>query len=588
MQKLFPNSLPALFMDTCNSPEFSGWYMRRNGLWESYSPERLKQELFYITLALNKLGIGEGKSLGIAAKSSPEWLIADFACEICHGTTVPLFPNITQEHFDFQCTDSQVDVLAIDSPQNLDNSIHASLSRFNLVICFNSEAQIPQNGIRWRDLLTEGEILAKEEGTTDWFRFRIQSIQPDDLFSVIYTSGSTGRPKGAELSHRNMLSLLESLDPQFETRPETDVALSVLPLAHVFERMVLYFYILKKIRVYFADDPKNAGKICKEIRPTVITLVPRILERICERLYCVENNMHGLSRKLTHQAIRFAKMNVPGKSPLLRQLYDKLVYKKMREALGDNFNWIVSGSCALDKTTYRFLSNLGFPIYEGYGLTECTPVVSVNSQKFSKAGSVGKILPHLQVKFGEKNEVLVKGDSVFHGYRNMPDKNQVAFTEDGFFHTGDQGIIDHEGYLFLTGRIKEIFKTSTGKYVSPVPIELELMRHPLIEAAMIEANGRKFVSAIIFLGYRAAIHLLHTDEKHFNSQEAIKSPRIQEAVAHHIQMVNQKLNHWEQIQKWVLVADELSIEKGLITPTFKLRRSKAEILFKDKIEAMYR
>ena len=587
MEKRHFNSIPEVFLDMCQAKDFPGWFKRVNGSWEEYSGLRLQKMLFYATLAFAKYGVGEGKSLGIIAATSPNWIVADLACEICHAPTVPLFPNISEEHFEFQCDDSEIGFLAVDSIDDLDPGIKKHLARFRYVICFDENSKLPLNGIYWKNLLDEGEILSKEEGTVDWFRYRLNGIREEDLFSVIYTSGSTGLPKGAELSHKNMIAMITALDPMIHPDVATDSAISILPVAHVFERMAITFYASKHLKVYFADSPQNVGVIAHEVRPAIGTFVPRILEKLADAVSQREYKLSGLKRLLMHQAIRFAKKNIPGNGKIRRKIYDKLVYQKIREALGGKFKWIISGSSALNKTVYRFLINVGFPVFEGYGLTECSPVISANMPDANKAGSVGKPIASLQVKIGEQNEILVKGPSVFHGYRNMPEMNRVAWTSDGFFRTGDQGLIDSEGFLFLIGRIKEIFKTSTGKYVSPVPIELELSRHPIIDGAIVIANNRKFVSAILFLGYDAAMRITEKSRRDFHPEEAILDPRVLAVVQSHVDTVNRKLNHWEQIRKWTLVSSQLSVESGRLTPTLKLRRQIVEAEFVREIEKMY-
>lgn len=587
MQEKRFRSVPGMFLELLQAEDFPGWDMRKNGSWEHYSPERLRKMFIAATLAFSKLGVCENGTLGIIAATSPDWIVADMACEACHAPTVPLFPNISEEHFEFQCDDAKVAFLAVDSVDSLDASIRKHLARFRYVVCFDENAKLPVNGIYWKSLLREGEILSKSEGALEWFRYAIESIAPSDLFSVIYTSGSTGRPKGAELSHGNMVAEVEMVAPFLSATPSEDIALSVLPVAHVFERMVVCVYMAKHLRVYFADSPKNAGSIAHEIRPTITTFVPRLLEKMAAAVSSREFHLRGFKRWMMHRAVLFAKKNVPGHAEIRRKIYDRLVYRQVREAMGGRFKWIISGSSALNKTVFRFLVNMGFPIYEGYGLTECSPVVSVNLPGASKPDSVGRPLPGLSVKIGEKNEILVKGKSVFQGYRNMPGMNREAWTADGFFRTGDQGIIDKDGYLFLIGRIKEIFKTSTGKYVSPVPVEMELTRHPLIDAALVEANNRKFVSALLFLGYDSAMRILGKNRRNFDPEEAVRDSRIRALVARHVERVNAKLNHWEQIRQWTLVGDPVSVESGLMTPTFKLRRKAVEKRYASEIDAMY-
>jgi len=583
------SSLPSLYLANCGRFDFMGWYQRKGNQWIHFAPEDLKNKLFYLSLALNKRGLSQGKSLGIVAHSSPNWVIADVAAQVCHAITVPLFPNISSENFLFQCEDSNVEILMIDNVTALDKPLRCILDRFKLVICISSKSKcLGSNGVHWETLLQEGKELAQEPGALSWFEKQIESIHPDDIFSIIYTSGSTGRPKGAELTHRNMLSQLPSIFKLYPLRSDVDSALTFLPIAHVFERMTIYYYLFLGLKVYFADDPKNAALLLQEVKPSMMTVVPRILERLYEKMTAAADSAVGPKKWIMHQAIRLAKIEDPKKPSLLRKIYEPLVYSKMRAAIGDNFKLVISGSSPLNKSIIRFLMNIGLPIYEGYGLTECSPVVSANFTDHWKIGSVGLPLPHLSVKIGPGDEVLVKGDSVFHGYHNLPKINEASFTEDGYFRTGDQGIIDKEGYLFIIGRIKEMLKTSTGKYVSPLPIELELTRHPLIEGALVIANNRKFASALLFLNHENARRLLSLSDKGFDpSIAAHHSERITEAIARHVRNINKKLSHWEEIQKWVIIPDELTIESGLLTPTLKLRRKTTEARYAKEIETLY-
>ncbi len=588
MESLKFNSLPELFFATCNRDDFGGWYQRRNRAWTHFSKEALSRDTQAIALGFHAHGVQEGESIGIIAGSSPYWIMADIATQVNHARVVPLFPNISSENFNFQCDDSIVRIMIVNNMADLDTPLRDSLSRFATIICIDSASPLPDNGIYWDDLLTEGYALLQKEENLNWLQEQIKSINPDDLFSIIYTSGSTGRPKGAELSHRNMLSQIQSLLELYTIDPEKDTCLTILPVAHVFERMAVYFYTLCGITIYFADSPKNVAQIMTEIKPSVMVVVPRILERLYESMTAAADKARGPKRLVIKNAIKLAKLNDPTKKRNHAMFFfDKLVYSKMRNAIGGNFRLIVSGSSALNKSILRFLLNIGLPVHEGYGLTECSPVVSANCDHAVSLGSVGKPLRHLQVKIGENNEVLVKGDSVFRGYHNMPELSSEIWTADGFFRTGDQGYIDENGFLFLTGRIKELLKTSTGKYVSPIPIELEISRHPLVEQALVIANNRKFASALIWLNPEGARRLLRISKEDFRMDLALQSLRVRESILRHISRINRKLSHWEKICRWALIGDELSIESGLLTPTLKIRRKVAEERYADKIEGMY-
>ncbi len=515
--------------------------------------------------------------------------MADVATQLNQARVVPLFPNISAENFNYQCDDASVEVLVLNNLSDLSPTIGVLMPRFKAVICIDKKSELPSNGVYWDDLVKEGEVLSKQPESSLWLNQQMHSLNPDDVFSIIYTSGSTGVPKGVELTHRNMISQIQVIKRDFlRVNCLSDVCLVVLPVAHAFERMSVYFYTLCGAKLYFADSPRNTAEIVREISPTVMTVVPRILERLYESMTAAGEKIHGIQKFVYERAIAYAKSHDPmERRGLLCNIYDKLVYRKMRDAMGGRFRLLISGGGALNKSICRFLLNVGFDVCEGYGLTECSPVVSVNRPGCARPGSVGLPLTHLQVKIGEHSEVLVKGDSVFSGYRNRPELNTEIFTADGFFKTGDQGYFDRDGYLYLTGRLKELLKTSTGKYVSPNPIELELGRHLLIEQALVIANDRKFASALLFLNPVNAKRFLKRVGNNFNLEKALKSRRIRESINRHVERVNSKLNHWEQIRHWTLIGDELTVESGLLTPTLKIRRSVAEARFAEEIEKMY-
>ena len=591
MEPLQTPSLVHLFFTNCEREDFAGWYHRKNEQWVHFSRQDLRDHTRFLALAFKKHGINPGQSIGIVANSCPEWVMTDIASQINHAKVVPLFPNISSENFNFQCDDSDVQILLLNNVKELDKPLQECLGRFKAVICIDPASELPENGVYWNALLKEGEELSKDEQSTLWLVRQVEKIHSDMPFSIIYTSGSTGRPKGVELTHRNMLSQIQVIKREYiHLDRKTDVALVILPVAHVLERMTIYFYIINGTKVYFGDTPKNTSKLMAEVRPTVMMVVPRILERVYESMTGAADKLHGPKRWLLNRAIKFAKIADPTKKgfSLGKIIYDKLVYSKMRDAIGGRYRIIVSGGGALNKSICRFLLNVGVNVLEGYGLTECSPVVSVTKNGEVRPGSVGTPLSHLEVKIGENSEVLVKGDSVFKGYHNMPELNKEIFTEDGFFRTGDQGRFDEDGYLYLTGRIKELLKTSTGKYVSPNPIELEISRHPLVEQALVIANDRKFASVLIFLNPVNARRFLQRDKYDFDINKAMESTRINEALQRHITRINKKLNHWEQIRKWTLIGDNLTVESGLLTPTLKIRRKAAEERYAEEIEEMYK
>ena len=588
MEQLQYSSLPAMFFMNCNRSYFKGWYHRKNGEWIHYSKESLKNSTKALALALNDLGLEENESAGIIAPSSPNWLIADIAIQLNHARVVPLFPNISSENFEYQSNDANIKILIINALEELDTPLFDKLSRFKTIICIEKSSVLPSNGIYWDDILKKGYELLDDQERSSWIDRQQASINPDDIFSIIYTSGSTGRPKGVELTHRNMLVQIQNIAPMFRFDTQKDTCLTILPVAHVLERMAVYFYTLSGVSIYFGDNPNNLSHILREIRPTIMIVVPRILERLYESMTTAADRAKGFKRFVIKHAIKIAKIKDPNKhfAPLY-WLFNYFVYRKMRDAVGGNFRMIISGSSSLNKSILRFLMNIGLPVFEGYGMTECSPVVSANCTQAIKPGSIGKPLSHLEVRIGRCNEIQVRGESVFKGYHNRPDLNALVFSEDGFYRSGDQGYFDNEGFLYFTGRIKELLKTSTGKYVCPNPIELEIIRHPLVEQALVIANDRKFASAIIWLNPVGARRMLKPQNEDYDIENALKSPLILNSINRHIEHINEKLNHWEQIRKWTLIGDELTIESGLLTPTLKIRRTIAEKRYAEQIEKMY-
>lgn len=580
-------NLARIFLNTCENKGFLGWYFRENNAWTSYPKEQLKKDLFLMSLALKSRGVSLNQNVGIIAPTSPHWIIADLAIQLIGGISVPLFPNISTKNFSFQCEEANVKFLIVKNIEELDLALQEKCHSFQRIISLEPIQNPKENMIEWNDLLEEATLLAENINPDEWLNHAAQNIQADQIFSIIYTSGSTGTPKGVPLTHKNIVSQLISIQEIFNLDPKVDTALSILPIAHVFERMVLYYYVLAGIQVYFADDPQNTGVLLYDTKASVITVVPRILERLYEKMTAAAENKSGLQKLFLKKAIRQAKIIDPFQAHFSKKIYEKLVYKKMREAIGDNFKYIISGSSALNKSINRFLLNIGLPVYEGYGLTETSPVVSVNYKNHLKLGSVGKKLKHLEVKLSENKEILVKGDSVFSGYYNSSELNKNIFTEDGYFKTGDEAYIDEEGYIYIVGRIKEMLKTSTGKYVSPLPIELEISRHPFVEAALVIANNRKYPSALLFMNFENTRRYLKKTLEEFDPQEALLSKKVNTALERHIANVNKKLNHWEQIQKWQLITDPLTIESGLLTPTLKLRRKATEAAYAEIIENLY-
>ncbi len=581
-------SLPALSLNAFSQPGFKGLFHRVGEEWIHYDSENLQNTIYFLSLAMREIGVGKGVGVGIIAPSSPQWFMVDLATQICGGYTVPIFSNISSAHFEYQVKDAQLKVLTIDSWETLSPQIHPLVDSVPTLIHLSP---LPnkikhKNSFGWSDFIEKGKKIDSASEREN-FSKRIKNIAGDEIFSVIYTSGSTGTPKGVPLTQKNMNLHLKAIAEFFPVDKDRDVCMSILPVAHIFERMVVYYFSSCGLPVYFADSPNNVGKYLPEIRPSIMTVVPRVLEKLYEKLIDGANKKPIPVKWLVKYAINKAKNTDPSKKNLRNTIWDKLVYSKMRAALGDNFYLMVSGSSALNISVNRFLRNIGLALYEGYGLTETSPVISAECPTNNRMGSVGKPLHNLEVRISSEGEIQVKGPSVFSGYFNRPDLNKETFTEDGFFRTGDKGRIDKDGYVWITGRLKEMFKTSTGKYVSPVPIEQALCHRSFIEAAQVFAEGKKFTSAILFLNQDIIRSKLRRSEAEFTPEKALKSRRVNALLQKHVDSVNKKLNDWEKIKKWRAVFATLSTENGLLTPTLKLRRRMVEKIYVNEINEMY-
>ena len=408
---------------------------------------------------------------------------------------------------------------------------------------------------------------------------------PDDVFSIIYTSGNTGTPKGVMLSHKNIVTQLHDINKLIDL-PKGEVALSLLPLAHIFERTVMSYYLSRGISIYFVDDVLNVANLMKVVKPTIMTVVPRLLEKIFNKIKAQILEKPFFSRVIASLAFSYALKENLDKSSILFKIYDKLVYSKFREIFGSRVDKLVSGGAPLSKEIAIFFVNIDVPVYQGYGMTEFSPVVSTNYPFANKVGSCGKVIPSAQIKITANNELLVRGDSLMLGYLNQEELTKNTIDSDGWLHTGDVAHLDEDGYLFIKSRIKDIFKTSTGEYVNAVEIEQRISKNRYIEFAVVISQNRKYTTALLFVDkekYENAKKLNKnlTIEEYYNKDDILRN------ISSHINSVNSGLNKWEKIVKFKILTNDISIETGELTPSMKISRSKIEEKYENIINSMY-
>ncbi|MDL2145347.1 long-chain fatty acid--CoA ligase [Flavobacterium tructae] len=563
---------------------------KKNGVWEKTSSQEYIAKANAISRALLRMGVQkEDKIALITSNNRTEWNIMDIGILQTGAQNVPIYPTIAEEDYEYILNHSGSIFCFVSDTEVLDkvNAIKANVPTLKEVYSFNEI----EGCKHWSELLTLGE----DDSNQSEVEARKDSIKPEDLATIIYTSGTTGRPKGVMLSHHNIVSNVLDSAPRIPFDPGKSSALSFLPICHIFERMILYIYQYYGISVYFGESIDKISDNLKEVRPNVITAVPRLLEKVYDKIYAKGAELTGIKKRLFFWAIdlglRYQPYGANGAwYEFQLKIARKLIFSKWKEGLGGNLDLMVSGSAALQPRLARVFAAAEIPVMEGYGLSETSPVIAVNDQrnKGFKIGTVGKPIRNVEVKIAEDGEILCKGPNVMLGYYKDPEKTAEAL-QDGYFHTGDIGEIDSEGFLKITDRKKEMFKTSGGKYIAPQLIENAMKQSRFIEQIMVIGEGEKMPAAFIqpnfeFVKEWAKIHKItlgNSDKDISSNAQVIK--RIDEEV----ETINEKFGHWEKIKRFELTPDVWSIDGGQLTPTLKLKRKIIKEIYKDLYAKIY-
>lgn len=550
--------------------------------WDTISTQTFCNQIKYIALGLHNLGVKKGDMVGIFANSSTRWTIADLAIASIGAVTVPLFSNLSVENFEFEVKQTNLRTIFVAGKEQWDLVMKDS-NLFQNVISLYDEGE-NRSATRFQEIIEQGKSLdEREPKLSDQLR---NAVKPDDLASIVYTSGSTGVPKGVMLTHFNMAGTL-CVDP-YDWNKDTDKYLSILPIAHIFARTLNLFMVAWGIRIYYIRDITTVAAVCQEIHPTVMIVVPRVLEKVYAKMLAKVQQSSGLKKIIGLWAFRLAGMEGNSLySKLMRPIADKLVFSVLRNALGGKFRVIISGGAALNPHLHRFFLNIGVPLYEGWGLTEAA-TVSCSPYGRIKIGTVGKPFEMMQAKISPEGEILVQGPIVTKGYYKNEEATRNLFSPDGWLRTGDNGVIDDEGYITIKGRLKELYKTSTGEYIAPVPIEQQLMRESFIDMAMIVADTRKFTSCLIFPDHEDLKRMMRENGlQNMSEKEFVESKLFKKQMEEVMNKVNKHLNHWEEIHAYRVILDPPTIEGGELTPTMKIRRNIVENKYKDLIDSMY-
>jgi long-chain acyl-CoA synthetase len=567
---------------------------KEGGKWKGHTVkevydlvEKLSGGLLALGVSANDMSIENRDKIAIISKNRPEWVLLDLAVQKIGAVLVPVYPTVHVNDLQFVFNDAQVKYVFV----NDEDLFHKVQTVRTAVPCIKDIFSFEHinNCRHWKEILSLGEQEHFQQIDTAEKR-----ITTEDLFTIIYTSGTTGTPKGVMLSHRNILSNVMASIPCFPPG-EGMKALSFLPLNHIFERMITYLYLFKGTSIYYAESLETIGDNLKEVQPNLFTTVPRLLEKVYDKIMQKGEELSGVKRKLFFWAHKLAEqfeLNTNQGLWYRSQLAiaNKLIFSKWREALGNNITCIVSGGAACQVRLIRIFTAAKLPILEGYGLTETSPVIAVNKfeEKDRKFGTVGPLLDNVEVTIAEDGEILCKGPNVMMGYYKRPDLTAGEITE-GWFHTGDIGTMVDNRFLKITDRKKELFKTSGGKYVAPLPIENKLKESMFIEQAMIVGSGEKFVGALIIPSF---IYLKTWARKEGLPEQPddalINHPKVIELYKDLVESFNKYFNQVEQVKKFELLQNEWSIDSGELTPKMSLKRKVVMEKYRDAIARIYK
>lgn len=565
--------------------------------WQPISWEKLGTITTQLSKALLQQGVAPQQTVGILSQNTPQWTLTDLACLQIRAVTVPIYTSNTAEQALYVMNHAEIKFLFVGDEKQYHKALEVAdqCPSLQKIILFDDHIQLKEQkySIHWTDFLA----LGNNDALDDALQQRIDNRDLSDLFTLIYTSGTTGEPKGVMLTYENLAYQMVGHTQRLDV-DDTDSSLSFLPLTHVYERAWTSFCLYKAIVVYYLEDTNLVREALAEVRPTLMCAVPRFYEKIFATVHDKADASSFAKRMLFKLAVKTGRrvltLKEQNRKPsfLLKKAYnffDKMVYTKLKAVLGGRIKFMPCGGANLEPSIGRFFQSIGINVKLGYGMTETTATVSCWGDNRFNLQSVGTLMPNVQVRIGEDNEILVKGGMVMKGYYKNPEETAKAFTPDGFLRTGDAGRIDGNNNLFITERIKELMKTSNGKYIAPQLIEGKVGKYNLIEQIAVIADGKKFVSALIVPNYEMLTQAFKDlNIKYKNTADLIKHSQVIEYIGKQLQKFQSDLPDYEQIKKFTLLPTAFSIERNEITPTLKLRRKVIYANYSREIEAMYR
>jgi long-chain acyl-CoA synthetase len=580
-------TLPSRFLNAIDSHSNPRAQMvRRGAIWEAISSEELLRRVAGLSMSLVELGVKPGDRVALFAPNRPEWHIADLAIIGCGAVTVPVYFNESPDRMTYILRHSEAKVIVVAGADQLKKLLahRPQFPELEHIIVADGGADLPADCLRYETLIVSAagaEIAA--------FRMRASQVLPGQLCTIIYTSGTTGEPKGVMLTHTNLSSNVSDACADFDFRPAQDLALSYLPLAHVYGRMLDYIYLCNGVTVAYVESIDLVAQALLEVHPTVI-------EKIYTRIMEQGAKNTGLKRQIFDWSMYVARRAAPWRASskpaslglkLQWGVADKLVYSKIRAGTGGKLRMVFSGGGPLSKELGEFFWSLGVPIYQGYGLTETSPILTSNYPE-NRVGSSGKPIPNVLIRIAADGEILAKGPCVMQGYYKNTDATRESIDEEGWFHTGDIGYLDSDNYLFITDRKKDLIKTAGGKFVAPQPIENALKTSPYILNAMLVGDQRRFVVALLVPNPTTVTAKADSQSIRFNSHEEMTAhPWVRSLMESEVSRLTANLGQWETIKRFALLPEDFTFDNGSLTYTLKLKRRVVEQKYKDIIDKLY-
>lgn len=579
-----PNTINEIFFGIVDSDRDRVMTYKQTVKWIPIASRELYRDAVGVARTLASWGVQRGDRIAILSENRPEWALADFGAMLLGAVVVPIYTTLTAEQTAYLLKDSGARVIFLSTAEQLKKFLeirHETQVEKAVIMDYVGITE----AIPMHRLMHEGPIARDPE-----LDARAKSIGPADVATIIYTSGTTGIPKGVVLTHGNMASNVACSLAAFGVG-NSDVYISFLPLSHVTARHVDYSMLYNNVTVAYCSKIDQVLAAITEVHPSVLVAVPRVYEKIAAQVK--QQTQSGLKHQVYEWALKVGRSHreeiLAGKTPssLNWKLADKLVFSKVRKALGGRVQLFISGGAPLGRDLAAWYSDIGIRIHEGYGLTETSPVISVNTPANHKLGTVGKPLRNVEVKIADDGEILVRGPSVFHEYWKMPEDTRNAFAGD-WFKTGDIGNLDSDGFLSITDRKKDLIKTSGGKFIAPQPLENKLKANALVQEAVLVGDRRKFISVIIQPNFAVVEDWARRNDVTFSSrEELVQNPKVRALFEVVIGALNDELARFETIKKFLLVAEDFSIANGTMTPSMKVRRRMVEERYRPEIDALY-